>query len=689
MNSHSSLSFSSSSLSSSSSSIPRSRRPYRSLRAFPLILALGLCLTSALPRVQAQPGHTAGLAALADVPKILAVLGQADASLEAKARACQHLALVGGRDAVAPLAALLGDPTLSHYARSGLEEIRDPAADDALRAALTTVKDQLLVGVINSIGNRRDAKATAALVQLSADPSRDLAAASLMALARIGTPDAAKAVRQGLTTSSAELRPAAAEAALRLAEFESAHGSAQEAVSLYDAVRQAEVPAPLRLAALRGAILARGAKGLPILVEHLDSPDLATRNLALRAARELPDRSVSRDLAKQLDAPSPEQQIALLRVLADRGDQEVHGAVEALVAKGSPSVKVAALEALGTLGTAHSVPVLVAALTGTGAGATPASEAAAASLSRIPAKETDAFLQTALPRSPNNTRAQMIRILGNRGAHAATAELLRQATNHNATVSRASFEALAFTARATDLPDLIQAASSAGDTEARDKAERAIYTVALKNTNAVSRAEALANAFGKASYPVDKKMLLQVMAMLGDGPTARAVAAACSDADPEISLAALRHLGHWPDATPVPDLLRLLQRMRAPAARIEALRGLVTLANAGNEEAAKKRPSPEVIGWLTQAATAVRQDQPEEKRILVSGLGDLNCPEGLRLLAPYLADDAVKADALNASLRAAKGLVPADKPAARPLLEKLREAATDPDAKSQVEALLQ
>ncbi len=66
---------------------------------------------------------------------------------------------------MAPLAALLGDEKLAHMARYGLEPIPDPAVDDALRDALGKLKGRPLVGVIGSIGVRRDTKAVEPLCQ--------------------------------------------------------------------------------------------------------------------------------------------------------------------------------------------------------------------------------------------------------------------------------------------------------------------------------------------------------------------------------------------------------------------------------------------------------------------------------------------------------------------------------------------
>ena len=75
--------------------------------------------------------------------KLIAVL-KSDAPLKDKADACRELSLVGTKESVAPLAAMLGDEKLSHLARYGLEPIPDPAVDEALRGALGKLKGRLL-----------------------------------------------------------------------------------------------------------------------------------------------------------------------------------------------------------------------------------------------------------------------------------------------------------------------------------------------------------------------------------------------------------------------------------------------------------------------------------------------------------------------------------------------------------------
>ncbi len=129
-------------------------------------------------------GAAGEIAALPEA-KLIEILKDSSATFFAKAKACQRLAAVGGPSAVPALAALLPDERLSHYARTGLEPIPDPAVDDALRSALSRLKGKLLVGAINSIGVRKDAKAIDALSKLMYDRDAEVARAASAALGRI------------------------------------------------------------------------------------------------------------------------------------------------------------------------------------------------------------------------------------------------------------------------------------------------------------------------------------------------------------------------------------------------------------------------------------------------------------------------------------------------------------------------
>ena len=96
--------------------------------------------------------------------------------------------MVGDATSVPAVAGLLSDVRLAHYARTALEAMPSGAPDQALREALGKLDGSLLVGVINSIGVRRDPLALAALAPLRHGDNRAVAEAASAAINRIRRP---------------------------------------------------------------------------------------------------------------------------------------------------------------------------------------------------------------------------------------------------------------------------------------------------------------------------------------------------------------------------------------------------------------------------------------------------------------------------------------------------------------------
>jgi HEAT repeat protein len=182
--------------------------------------------------------------------ELIAVL-KSSASREEKATACRKLALIGTRESVPALAALLGDEALGHMARYALEPIPDPAVDTALRDALAKLKGRLLVGVIGSISVRRDAGAVERLTGLLKDGDAEVARTAAKALGRIGTDQAVKALESGLAAASPSRRLAFYEGLFRGADALAASGRTADALAVYSKLAAAEAPPQVRGGAAR------------------------------------------------------------------------------------------------------------------------------------------------------------------------------------------------------------------------------------------------------------------------------------------------------------------------------------------------------------------------------------------------------------------------------------------------------
>jgi HEAT repeat protein len=211
------------------------------------------------PAMPVVPPELDGLAIWILPPaKLLALVKDPKSSVFQKAIACKKLSITGGPEVVAPMAALLSHPELACYARFGLEPNPSPTVDDALRAALPKLKGKLQIGVITSIGVRKDAKALDALSKLIDDSDPGVAGAAAASVAMIGGPRAASTLESALDRVKMPVFPVVARACLLCVESVMPTNKAR-GLEIYTKLSGTNMPRPVRMAALR----ALNAEGPP------------------------------------------------------------------------------------------------------------------------------------------------------------------------------------------------------------------------------------------------------------------------------------------------------------------------------------------------------------------------------------------------------------------------------------------
>jgi HEAT repeat protein len=184
--------------------------------------------------------------------RLIAALGS-EISRDAKDFVCRMLIIVGSTDAVTALAALLPDEQLSHMARYALERIPGPEAGKALRISLPQLAGKLKIGVIGSLGSRRDSRAVVDLAELLNDGDVAVARAAANALGLLG--DIPGAARKLLDAKPADaVQPAVTDALLAAAETLLANNKRPDALTIYQALSADNQPRLVRLAATRGQL---------------------------------------------------------------------------------------------------------------------------------------------------------------------------------------------------------------------------------------------------------------------------------------------------------------------------------------------------------------------------------------------------------------------------------------------------
>ncbi len=517
---------------------------------------------------------------------LLAVLASAAPAAE-KAIACKQLAVYGSEASAAALAKLLSDPQLASWARIALEAIPGSAIDEALRKAAEPLEGDLLVGTLNSIGVRRDTGAVELLAGYlaKAKAAPDAAAAAAVALGRIGNEDASKALRAAMTAADLPVaaRTAIAEGCVLVAEQRLIGKKAVEAATLYDEVRQAEVPSQRRLEATRGAILARLADGpdaearraaaMTLLTEQLRSTETARFRLGLQVVREIQNASIAELLAAELERASADRAPLVLLALADQSGPVALRAVRQAAESGKKELRVAALRSLGQVGDVTCLDSLVANAADTD---TDISAAARAALVELSDPAVNDALVARLAKADAKSYPVLIEAIGERRIDAGPT-LIAALDHPTAAVRAAALAALGNTISPEKLPLLVKAAVKPKRAEDEPIALRALQTACVRMPDREACAATLAEAM-EAGSGATKVSLLPVIAAVGGTRALATVNAAAKSNDDKLQDAATRLLGEWSTIDAAPVLLDLSKSAPGEKYRTRALRGYIRIA---------------------------------------------------------------------------------------------------------------
>jgi HEAT repeat protein len=505
--------------------------------------------------------------------ELLAVL-QSDASGADKAITCKLLAIHGSAAAVPDLARLLENQQLASWARIALEAIPGPEADAALRQATNSITGLLLVGTINSIGVRRDAGAVDLLAARLKDEDPEVAAAAAVALGRIGNPAAANALRPLLATAPDRTRSAVAEGVVLCAERTLAEGHNDQAIALYDEVRKADVARPRILEATRGAILARKPDaGIKLLIEQLNSKDLALFQMGLSTAREFPGNAIDKALAEELTRAVPERAALIIQAMADRKDTVVLSAVLAAATKGPKPVRLSAINALERVGNDTCLTSLL------NVGLESDAElalAAKGALSDLPGAGVDKEIVAKLGKADGKLYPLLLELVGRRRI-SAVPELQKALDHSDKDVRSIALASLGTTVPQKSLNVLIAQVVSPKHEEDAAAAQQALMVACIRMPDREVCAGELSAAMGKADVPTQSS-ILKVLAAVGGTKALQTVGASARSDEPELQDASSQLLGKWMTIDAAPVLLDLCKTAPEDKFKVRAFRGYVRIA---------------------------------------------------------------------------------------------------------------
>jgi HEAT repeat protein len=575
--------------------------------------------------------------------QLVEILKSAEASEFDKAKACQRLAVVGTAEAVPALVALLPHEHLNVYARFGLEGIPDPAVDTALRKAATKLQGRALTGVLGSIGQRRDAQAVDLLKGLLAHSDAAVASASAGALGRIGTPEAASALRAALGKDS-PVKNWIADGCLAGAEVLAAAGKKADAVALYEAVAQADLPKHLRIAALHGQLRLQHTAGKDLLLAQLRSTDEAFFKVGLALAREVRGADIAQALADEL-APGKlpaERQALLLRALGDRPQPVPAAVVLAASRSDSAALRDAAIRVLAKSGDASAVTILLDAALSGGLVAETAKEG----LKTLPASPAvDQAIVGKLAAADAKAKPVLFELVGARRIAAGEPAVRKALDDSDPALKLAALAAFGQLAEIEDLDLLVRRALAGGNQDEMAAAQAALCTAAQRMGDRDGCVAKLAASLQGASG-ANQTYLLELIGKVSGEKALATVVAAAKSGDPALKELGTRVLGEWVNADAAPALLDLARNDPEPRYQVRALRGYIRIARQ-----LQLRPETRLDMFRTAMDLAQR---PEDKKVALDILTRIPSVQTLELAVSYLGQAGLKNDAADAAVKIAK-----------------------------------
>ena len=567
--------------------------------------------------------------------KGLAGLLEGEASYEARQFACRMLSQIGEAGQVPVVARYLTDAELSHMACYALERIPGDEAAAALRAALPRAEGLARLGIINAIGQKADAQATAALTDLLKSPDADVVRGAAAALGKIGTTDAAKALEAALAQGPAELRPAFADATLQAAYNLAGAGEKDAAAGIFKRLMAVEDLEPVRVSAFIGAVELAPEAHTPLVADMLKGDDVSMRSAAVMLIRETPVSALAEAAVAVLPTLDDPLKVSIITALAHRKVASARPMVSELTGDDNEeSVRLAAISALSALGDAGSVEMLAALATEGGA----IGRSAVDSLTLLTGDGVDDAILARVKGGDADQRRALIPVVEARNSVAAVPDLLALARDEDEATRQAALRALGALSGPEHLEaliDLVLAARSQNDADAAARA----FTAAAAGADQAEATTAAVRAF-KGATDAPKVALATVLAQLGGDSALAALTEAMDTDQREVKSAIIRALTAWPTDASAAPLLTLAADSEAPLHRILALQGYIAVAGRSSASDADKVA---MFAKGLELATRV-----EEKRAVLGELAKLKSDEALAMARGFADDEEVKEEAQSA-----------------------------------------
>lgn len=547
----------------------------------------------------------------------------------------RQLQYVGAAEAVPALNRLLQgkNEDIKENARRALEKNPSRLASKALFEALKRGGyPRWKIGLINSLGERRDTASVGLIAKGLSDPA--LAPVACMALAKIADPVATE-----ILMAAFEHRvEGSGDAMIILGDQLLDAGQPGASARVFQQVVTSRAPSTLRAASLVGLAVANPGSGNQLAEVYLRTPNSHLLSAAVTAIRLADPQNATLKLANLLPQLPSRAQRLILPALDARAEPQVL----ALTRSEDAAVRLLAIQTLGRIGSEASVKRLLALAT---SGSSEEGSAAVDSLKTL----KDAKV--------NNL-------------------LLASAINDDPPVQATALEALAARGDDSVINGLAQLAA-----EGNQPAADTLRNVLARSKNKSAAASALVALLEKA----DQKGAVAILSALpaaGGTDALKAVVTRTQSPDEAVKDAAIRALANWNEFAATTPLLKIASNENLKLVyNVLSIQAIARLSQSAREADAQVRAEAAIA-----AMKAARRDQ--DKLAALSALASTPSPVAVETVMAHLSDEQFKAEAALVAISLAEAIAPQDREAARQLAEAAKAAGLNKEAMKRADQIL-
>ena len=581
---------------------------------------------------------------------------------------------IGKAESVPALTKLFSadDKHLRDYARRALEKNPDPSASDALlKELVSATESSWKIGLINSLGERKDVAAIPAIIKALNDSDPKVATAAVTALTHTATPTGIQALTDITTKPTSPVYVKAAQGLIDIAQQKAENKQTSDAGKIFDSVYENTSKsssdtlntAGVRVAAINGIINCNPDKGATLIVNFIKDANPKIRTAAVAGARQSTSDAPAQALYKILSQLEPDTQVQVLGLIGDRRDLSAVNYVKEMLNNKETPVRLATIDTMSKIGDATCAESLFnLAVNGSGEEKT----AAHKGLVNMSGATVEILINANSLSGNVQSRVEAINLLGERHVSDSAKNLLMIATDENEQVSSAAFKALAQVADASSIPSLVSLISNAKSEGSRSTGVSTLKSILTNADDKDAAADVVIDQINKSSGQV-KTSLLTSLNALGGSKAQAIVTEATKSSDQAYKDAAIRTLCNWPDYEATKVLLDIASNSDTSLAHhVLAIRGIIRLVDESNTVPVEEKATL----CLSTYDIARRND---EKGQIISTMASLPTSQVSDKLVEIAQGNDLKAEAALAAVQLATNMLRNDTQAAQALAQKILE----------------